>query len=71
MLEMTGKPIWWIILFLIPFVNIIFLIMMYDALAKSFGKTSGFTVGLIFLGFIFLPILAFGDAKYTKPAMVE
>ncbi|HPJ45228.1 MAG TPA: DUF5684 domain-containing protein [Tenuifilaceae bacterium] len=33
----------------------------------SFGKGVGFTIGLIFLGFIFLPILAFGDAKYNGP----
>jgi hypothetical protein len=33
-------------------------------LAKVFGKTTGFGVGLALLGFIFIPILAFGDAQY-------
>lgn len=33
-------------------------------LAKAFGKSTGFGVGLILLGFIFLPILAFGRADY-------
>lgn len=33
-------------------------------LAKAFDKEIGFTIGLIFLPFIFYPILAFGDSKY-------
>jgi hypothetical protein len=35
-------------------------------LAKVFGQDSGFAVGLIFLSFIFIPILAFGSAEYEK-----
>lgn len=64
MLEIAGKPIWWIILLLIPLVNIIFGIIVYIDLAKNFGKGLGFALGLIFLSFIFFPILGFGDAKY-------
>ncbi|HOP03776.1 MAG TPA: DUF5684 domain-containing protein [Tenuifilaceae bacterium] len=67
MLEIVGKPWWWILLFLIPVVNIVFMIWMINLLSISFGKGVGFTIGLIFLGFIFLPILAFGDAKYNGP----
>lgn len=33
-------------------------------IANAFGKGAGFAVGLIFLPFIFFPILAFGDAEY-------
>ncbi len=33
------------------------------AFAASFGKGVGFAVGMVFLAFIFWPILAFGDAK--------
>lgn len=64
MLEIAGKPIWWIILLLIPLVNLIFGIIVYIDLAKNFGKGLGFALGLIFLSFIFFPILGFGDAKY-------
>jgi hypothetical protein len=67
LLEIVGKPWWWIFLFCIPLVNIVFLIMMYHALSLSFGKSAGYTVGIIFLSFIFLPILAFGDAQYVGP----
>ena len=64
MLEIAGKPIWWIILLIIPVVNLIVLIMVYHNISKAFGKDVGFTIGLILLGFIFIPILGFGDAKY-------
>ena len=67
LLEIVGKPWWWLLLMLIPIVNIVILIIVYHNLSLSFGKDSGFTVGLILLGIIFLPILAFGDAKYVGP----
>ena len=68
MLQIIGRPLWWIVLFIIPVVNIVFGIICYVDLAKSFGKGAGFACGLMFLGFIFFPILAFGDARYLGPA---
>jgi uncharacterized protein DUF5684 len=68
MLKIVGRPAWYIILFLIPFVNFIMLIIVMLDLAKSFGKTGGFAVGLILLSFIFIPILGFGSATYVGPA---
>jgi len=53
---------------LIPGVNVIFSIWTTNLLSKSFGKNEAFTVGLIFLPFIFYPILGFGSAKYQGPA---
>lgn len=67
LLEIVGKPWWWLLLMLIPIVNLVILIIVYHKLSLSFGKGAGFTVGLILLGIIFLPILAFGDAKYVGP----
>jgi len=64
LLEIVGKPLWWIVLLLIPIVNIVIAIIVYIELAKRFGKSAGFGVGLVFLSFIFFPILGFGDAKY-------
>ena len=37
---------------------------MVHQLSKKFGYGVGFTLGLIFLGIIFYPILAFGKSKY-------
>lgn len=65
--EICGKPIWWIVLLLVPIVNIVVMILLALALAKSFGKEPIFGVGLILLGIVFYPILAFGDAKYVGP----
>jgi hypothetical protein len=62
LLEAVGKPWWWLLL--IPFVNIVILIFVHHNLSLSFGKGGGFTVGLVLLGIIFLPILAFGASKY-------
>jgi hypothetical protein len=71
MLEIVGKPIWWIFLFLIPCVNIIFLVWTFNLLSKSFGQSEGFTIGLLLLGFVFWPILGFGNYQYLGPAAAE
>jgi hypothetical protein len=67
MLKIGGKPGWWLLLFLIPVINIIFVIWTVNMISKSFGKDEGFTVGLLLLGIIFWPILGFGSAKYLGP----
>ena len=64
LLEIVKKPVWWLVLLLIPIVNLVIAIIIMIELAKVFGKDGGFTVGLILLPYIFYPILAFGDAKY-------
>ena len=68
LLKIVGKPLWWIIGMIIPIVNFVVAILVSVALAKSFGKGVGFAIGLILLGIVFFPILAFSDAKYTAPA---
>lgn len=74
LLEVVGRPTWWFFLFLlafIPIVNLVALVMLvivYHDLAVSFGHGWGFALGLIFLSFIFLPILGFGSSKYLGPA---
>lgn len=66
-LQIVGRPLWWFILLLIPFVNIIIGIIILNDLSKSFGKGPGFTVGLLLLPIIFFPILGFGKATYQGP----
>lgn len=63
-LQIAGKPVWWFLLYLIPIVNIVIAIIVTLALAENFRKGVGFAIGLILLGFIFWPILAWGDAEY-------
>ena len=71
LLEIVGKPTWWILLFLVPCVNIVFLVWTTNLLSKSFGQSEGFTVGLLLLGVIFYPILGFGSATYLGPSAKE
>jgi hypothetical protein len=64
LLKITGKPAWWMILFIIPGVNVIAHALVNIALARTFGQGWLFGLGLAFLPPVFLPILAFGDATY-------
>jgi hypothetical protein len=66
--KIVGRPWWWILLMLIPFVNFIILIILIIDLAKSFGKGVGFGIGLLLLAVIFFPILGFGSAQYQGPS---
>ena len=58
-----GKGIMFLLL-LIPVVNVIISLITMAKLAKAFGKDIAFTIGLIFLPFIFMLILAFGSSQY-------
>jgi len=68
LLNIVGRPIWWIILLCIPLVNFIAAIMIGIDLAKSFGKDTLYGLGLAFLSPIFIPMLGFGSAQYTGPS---
>jgi len=57
MLDIIGKPGIWFLFLCIPFVNIIFAIMVVNGLAKRFSKGAEYTLGLLFLPFIFYPLL--------------
>ncbi len=69
LLQIVGRPGWWLVLMLIPGVSFIILIILSIDMAKSFGKGTGFGLGLAFLSLIFYPILGFGDAKYNGPSV--
>ena len=67
-LKVIGKPWYWLLLFLIPYFNLVFLIWAQNLTAKSFGKGVGFTVGLVLLQIIFLPILGLDSSEYIGPS---
>jgi len=71
LLNIGGLSGWFVLLGLVPLVNIILAIIIYWNLGKAFGKGVGFQVGLIILSFIFIPILAFDSSRYVgaQPAM--
>lgn len=68
-LQMVNRPVWWIVLFFVPIVNIVIAIVLVHDLSKSFGKGAGWTLGLLFLGIVFVPVLAFGSDPFVgRPA---
>ena len=71
LLKIIGREWWWILLMLIPLVNIVIWIIVSLDLAKVFGRGTGFGIGLAFLGFIFAPILGFGSDTYRGPAPAQ
>lgn len=70
LLKIVGRPMWWILLFLIPLVNIVVVIIVMNDLSKSFGHGLGFTLGLLFFTTIFQLILGFGSSIYVGPGGV-
>ena len=70
LLQIVGKPLWWIVLFFLPCVNIVAIVLVSIEVAKVFGKDVVYGLGLAFLPFVFYPLLGFGDARYQGPAAV-
>ena len=64
LLEITNMPKHYVILFIIPIINIPFLLMFNIQLAKLFKKNQTFGIGLLVAPFIFYPILAFSTSEY-------
>ena len=70
LLEIVGRPLWWIVLFLIPVVGAIVTLIVCIDLSKSFGHGALYGLGLWLLSFIFGPILAFGSDTYRGPSVM-
>ena len=68
LLQVVGRPIWWLILCLIPCVNIVIILLICIDLAKSFGKSAGYGIGIFLVPFILIPMLGFGADQYKGPA---
>ncbi|MDP5169049.1 MAG: DUF5684 domain-containing protein [Bacteroidia bacterium] len=52
------------LLLLVPIVSLFYIFGLNMRIARAFGKDQGFGIGLTLLGFVFWPMLAFGDAEY-------
>jgi hypothetical protein len=76
LLRIVGRPAWWLALYIVGLIPLLgwavalaVSIIVDNDLSKSFGKDAGFTVLMIFLPFVALPMLAFGDAKFKRAAV--
>lgn len=67
LLRVAGRPWWWFLLMLIPFVNFVIIIIVYMDLAKAFGGGCGLALGFVLVPFIMYPVIGFGSATYRNP----
>ncbi|RDV37665.1 signal peptidase I [Bradymonadaceae bacterium TMQ3] len=70
MVQIAGKEIWWVLLLFVPVANVVAMIIISLAFAEAYGKDTLWGLGLIFLPFIFYPMLAFGNAQYMGSSRV-
>jgi len=69
LLQIAGRPAWWVLLMLIPIVNIVISLIVAIDVAKSFGQSPVFGVVMLWLlSIIGYLVLGFGSAKYIGPA---
>ena len=54
----------WFVLLWIPVVQIVAALLVNVEVARRFGRSEGFGVGLAMVGFVFYPLIGFGDAQY-------
>jgi hypothetical protein len=68
LLKIAGRPGWWLLLMIIPLVNIVIAALVAIDIAKAFGQSAAFGILLLFLlsgiGYV---ILGYGNYKYVGP----
>jgi len=77
LLEIIGRPVWWVILLIIPCVSIVAWIILALDIAKSYGQSQGFGIALgvgillPIITLVCLVMLSYGPAQYTGPAAAQ
>jgi len=67
LLKVARRPGWWLLLYLIPVVNIVIVIIVAIDVARNFGRSAAFGFFLNFLLFgIGDAALGFGSAQYQR-----
>jgi len=63
LLAVAKKPLWWFFLLMIPFVNVVIVILIWMGIAETLGKSSwwGILTLIPLVGFIVPGYLAFSD----------
>jgi hypothetical protein len=68
LLQIVGRPVWWLVLLLIPLVNVVAGVLVCLDLAKSFGRSALYGIGMLLLAPFFIVHLGFSSAQYQGPA---
>ena len=69
--KIAGKPGWWVVLFFVPFLNLVVVLLLSLGVAKAFNKSESFGVLLALLAPIAVPVLAFSEVTYTPPGQAR
>jgi hypothetical protein len=68
MLDIGDNEWWWLLVLFVPIANLFAMYKIFAGVSKAFGKGVGWALGLWFLGFVFWPLLGFGDYTFQGPA---
>jgi hypothetical protein len=68
LVKISGNAWWWFILLFIPVVNFFATLKISIDVAGKFNRGVLFGLGLMFVSFIFYPLLGFGDYQYQDTA---
>jgi hypothetical protein len=66
LLEIAGKPVWWVAFTPVPVVNLVLGARLGIGLADRFNRGRLFGLGLFFLAPLFLPVLAYSNLRYRQ-----
>jgi Family of unknown function (DUF5684) len=66
--RIAGARRWYFLLYFVPLVGVVVHILVTRDVAKRFGKSALFGLGLCLAAPVFNPILGFGRAQYQKAA---
>jgi len=64
LVKVSGNTWWWFLMFFIPILNFFATLKVSINVAGKFNRGLLFGLGLMFLSFIFYPVLGFGDYQY-------
>ncbi len=62
--RVAGRPGWWAVFWILPVVNLVFALIVCLGTARNFGRSARFALGLMFLPFVFMPVLGFSKARF-------
>lgn len=69
LIRIAGRETWWLILFFVPCVGLVAQVIVLIDLARRFGKSEGYAIGLWLVPFVFFPMLGFGSDRYLGPPL--
>lgn len=64
LVKISNNEWWWLLVFLIPLIQIVAIVKIQLNVASEFDQGTGFAVGLILLPIVFYPLLGVGDYQY-------